>query len=97
MVLESLSSTSSGEISGAEPVGLKKDWGTGEESHFCQRKRRVSGPLYVLPTTELDSSSPFPSSSSPSFRLAQEHFPTTPNLESSCNLAVLMESLNLSA
>lgn len=43
--LASLSSTSSGEISGAGPLGLKEDEGKGEDSHFCQEtdQRTVRG------------------------------------------------------
>lgn len=36
--LVSLSSTSSGEISGAGAPGLKEDEGKGEDSHFCRRE-----------------------------------------------------------
>ena len=54
MALASLSSTSSGEISGAGPLELKEDEGKGEESHFCGEKEpgRVSGML-ALPSHPL--------------------------------------------
>lgn len=38
VALASLSSTSSGEISGAWVLGLKDDEGKGEDSHFCQER-----------------------------------------------------------
>lgn len=43
MALASLSSTSSGEISGVRPLGLKEDEGKGEESHFCEEKGQWEG------------------------------------------------------